>query len=310
LTFVDVTSGPLGDAQKGKGVDWGDYDNDGDLDLYFANQYTGNKLLRNDGGSFVDVTSGPLADVGNTKGVAWGDYDNDGDLDLFLAKGDGATLGPNRLLRNDGGGVFVDATSGALSDSGMFGGSGLGDFDNDGDLDLYVGNFQGPNSLFLNQKGSAMHWLHVNLVGVVSNKSAIGARVRAVSGSLSQIREISGGSGYMSQNSLTAEFGLGSLTSVDSLIISWPSGTVQKLTNLPVDTLLAITESAILRGDVNGDGIINLGDVVYLITYQYKNGPAPIPLLAGDVNCDGGVGLGDVVYLITYQYKNGPPPPC
>ncbi len=311
LTFVNVTSGPLGDAQKGKGVDWGDYDNDGDLDLYFANQYTGNKLLRNDGGgSFVDVTSGPLADVGNTKGVAWGDYDNDGDLDLFLAKGDGATLGPNRLLRNDGGGAFVDATSGALADSGMFGGSGLGDFDNDGDLDLYVANFQGPNSLFLNQKGSTMHWLHVNLVGVVSNKSAIGARVSAHSGTLSQIREISGGSGYLSQNSLTAEFGLGSLTSVDSLIISWPSGTVQKLTSLPVDTLLSITESAAVRGDANGDGIINVGDIVYLVSYLYRGGPAPDPLWVGDCNSDGIINVGDIVYLVGYLYRGGPPPGC
>jgi hypothetical protein len=64
------------------------------------------------------------------------------------------------------------------------------------------------------------------------------------------------------------------------------------------------------HGDVNGDGLINLGDVVYLISYQYKNGPAPVPLLAGDVNCDGMVGLGDVVYLISYQYRNGPRPPC
>ncbi|KPJ64694.1 hypothetical protein AMJ44_12275 [candidate division WOR-1 bacterium DG_54_3] len=309
LTFVDVTSGPLGDAQKGKGVAWGDYDNDGDLDLYFANQYTGNKLLRNDGGgSFVDVTSGPLADGGNGKGVAWGDYDNDGDLDLFLAKGDGATLAENKLMRNDGGGTFVDATSGALLNLGMWSGSGLGDCDNDGDLDLYVANLQGPNSLFVNQKGSAKHWLHVNLVGVLSNKSAIGARVSAHSGTLSQIREISGGSGYMSQNSLTAEFGMGSLTSVDSLVITWPSGTVQKLTGLPVDTLLTITESAFIRGDVNGDGSIDLGDVLYLIAYLYKNGPAPNPLATGDVDCSGGIDLGDVLYLIAYLYKNGPAP--
>jgi hypothetical protein len=65
-----------------------------------------------------------------------------------------------------------------------------------------------------------------------------------------------------------------------------------------------------IHGDVNGDGLINLGDVVYLISYQYKGGPPPKPLLAGDVNCDGLVNLGDVVYLITFQYKNGPAPPC
>jgi hypothetical protein len=316
LVFVDVTTGPLGDVGNGRGVDWGDYDNDGDLDLYFANRYTGNKLLRNDGGGvFVDATTPTLADVGgHAKGVAWGDYDNDGDLDLFLAKGDGVTRGPNRLLRNDGGGSFVDATSGALSDSGMWSGSSLGDFDNDGDLDLYVANLQGANKLFLNQKGSSKHWLHVNLVGVVSNRSAIGARVRAVASGLSQIREISGGSGYCSQNSLTAEFGLGSRTSVDSLVIRWPSGIIQKLTGLPVDTLLVITESAFIRGDVNGDGVINVTDVVYLINYLFlvPPGPPPVPLEAGDANCDGVINITDVVYLINFLFlvPPGPPPGC
>jgi hypothetical protein len=309
LVFADATSGPLGNALNGRGVDWGDYDNDGDLDLYFANANTGNKLLRNDGGgTFVDVTSGPLVDGGHAKGVIWGDYDNDGDLDLFLAKGDGATRGPNRLLRNDGGGTFVDATSGALTDSGLWSGSSLGDFDNDGDLDLYVANMNGANRLFLNQKGSTNHWLHVNLVGTVSNRSAIGARVRAVASGLSQIREISGGSGYMSQNSLTAEFGLGSRTSVDTLEIRWPSGTIQKLTGVPVDTLLVITESAFIRGDVNGDGVINASDVVYLINYLFVGGPAPTPLQAGDATSDGLINASDVVYLINYLFIGGPPP--
>ena len=316
LAFVDVTSGPLGDALNGKGVAWGDYDNDGDLDLFFANQYTGNKLLRNDGaGVFVDVTTTPLADVGgHAKGVVWGDYDNDGDLDLFLAKGDGALLAENKLLRNDGGGVFVDATSGALLNLGMWSGSALGDFDNDGDLDLYVANLSGPNKLFLNQVGSRSHWLHVNPAAVVSKRSisqsAIGARLRAVSGNLSQIREISGGSGYCSQNSLEAEFGLGSRTIVDTLEIRWPSGQIDTLTSIPADTVLTVYEGGFTLGDVNGDGIIELGDVVYLINYLYRNGDPPNPMEAGDCNCDGIIELGDIVYLINYLYRGGPPPGC
>jgi hypothetical protein len=115
----------------------------------------------------------------------------------------------------------------------------------------------------------------------------------------------------MSQNSLTAEFGLGSLTLVDSLIIRWPSGTLQKLTSLPVDTLLTVTESSsFIRGDANGDGIINLGDAVYVLNYLFKGGPAPNPLDAGDANCDGTVDLGDAVYILNYLFKGGPPPGC
>jgi hypothetical protein len=71
-----------------------------------------------------------------------------------------------------------------------------------------------------------------------------------------------------------------------------------------------ITVVKFLRGDLTGDGVINLGDVVFLITYQYKSGPPPFPLDAGDVNCDGVIALGDLVYLINYQYKNGPAPTC
>ena len=307
LVFVDVTSGPLGDALNGRGVDWGDYDNDGDLDLYFANVYTGNKLLRNDGGgSFVDVTSGPLADGGHAKGVAWGDYDNDGDLDLFLAKGDGALRAENRLLRNDGAGSFVDATSGALADSGMWSGSSLGDFDNDGDLDLYVANLQGANKLFLNQIGSTNHWLHVNLVGSASNKSAIGARVRVVSSSLSQIREISGGSGYMSQNSLTAEFGLGSLTQADTLEIYWPSGNADTLTAVSVDTLIEIHEGGLICGDCNGDRITNIADVVCKINYIFLGVPLPCPPEVVDHNGDGAVNVADVVAEINYLFLGVP----
>ena len=309
LVFVDATSGPLGDLGSARGVDWGDYDNDGDLDIYFANYNEGNKLLRNDGGgTFVDVTTPVLADGGNPTNVAWGDYDNDGDLDLFIAKTHSVFQGEIKLLRNDGGGVFVNATSGALADTGIWYGATLGDFDNDGDLDIYVANAGGSNRLLINQKGSTNHWLHVDLVGVVSNRSAIGARVRAVSGSLSQIREISGGSGYYSQNSLTAEFGLGSRTIVDTLKIRWPSGIMQTLTSVPVDTLLTIYETTFIRGDANGDGNINSADVSYIINYLFVGGPAPNPLWVGDANSDGNINSADAAYLINYLFVGGPAP--
>jgi hypothetical protein len=157
--------------------------------------------------------------------------------------------------------------------------------------------------------GSGNHWLHINLVGTVSNKTAIGARARLVANGVSQIREVSGGSAYCSQNSLTVEFGLGSATVVDSLIIRWPSGMADTLTSLAVDRIMTIYEGgSTLRGDANGDGVVDLGDAIFLLNYLYKGGPAPNPSWTGDANSDGVVNLGDAIYILNYLYKGGPPP--
>jgi enediyne biosynthesis protein E4 len=173
-----------------------------------------------------------------------GDYDNDGDLDLYLANfsNDGS---PNKLFRNDGGGTFVDATSGPLGDTGFGRGVAWGDYDNDGDLDLYLAN-SGANRLFRNDQATGNHWLAVKLVGTVSNRTGIGARVRVVAGGVSRIQEISGGS--VSQNSLAAEFGLGVATTIDSLIVRWPSGIVQRVPGVSVDQMLTIIESSTPTG--------------------------------------------------------------
>jgi hypothetical protein len=237
--FVDVTSGSLGDTGAGRGVAWGDYDNDGDLDLYVTNRGTVNLLLRNDGSdTFVDVTSGPLADTGNGMGTAAADYDHDGDLDLYVAN-DGTA---NIIIRNDGGLTFKNVTVDPLGDEGAGAGVAWADCDADGDLDLYLVNDSEPNRLFRNDYHLTNHWLQVSLVGTFSNAAGIGARVRVVAGGVSQIREIASGSGYCSQNSLMAEFGLGESTVADTIEITWPSGIVQDTTTLAADQVVTVTE--------------------------------------------------------------------
>ena len=235
-TFVDVTASPLDDGGDAGGVAWGDYDNDKDLDLYLVNDNSANKLFRNDAGTLVDATSGPLGDTGSGASVAWGDYDNDTDLDLYITRD-----GSNLLLRNGGGGLFVDATNGAEGDTGNGQASAWADHDNDGDLDLYLVN-QSPNKLLRNESNNGNSWLQVSLLGVISNKAAIGARVRVVAGGVTQIREITAGSGFLSQGSITADFGLAGASNVDSIVVIWPSGMVQDTTNVAVDQKVAIGE--------------------------------------------------------------------
>jgi len=261
--FSDATGGALGDPGNTNGPAWGDYDNDGDFDLYLPNSGSANRLLRNDGGGdFIDVTSGPEGDEGIGVGAIWGDYDNDGDLDLFLTN-DGSS---NRLFRNDGG-IFVVATYSETSSGGASKGAAWADYDGDGDLDLYVVNSGSMNQLLRNDLENLGHWLHVSLRGMESNQAAIGARVRLVAGGISQIREVSGGTGFCSQGSLPVEFGLASAAVVDTLQIYWPSGTVQDTFGVGVDQMIVISES---------EGLTRVeGEVTPAVHRLYPNYPNP-----------------------------------
>ncbi len=317
-TFTDVTPSALAIASHSYSAEWGDYDNDGDLDLFVAVYWSGlsNKLFRNDGGgAFTDVTPAVMNDWYYTTGCAWADYDNDGDLDLYVTNG---ASEPNQLYRNDGAGVFVVAYSGALinplQDLGCYGRGGVwADYDRDGDLDMYLANTYGSSCrsrLFRNEVGDDNHWLQVKAVGTISNKSSIGARVRVVTGGGQQIREITTVSGGWNQSPPLAAFGVGAATTIDSLIVRWPSDTVRILVAVPSDTLIAVYETAAsyVCGDADGSGAISISDAVYLINYIFAGGPAPDPLLSGDADCSGAVSISDAVYLINYIFAGGPPP--
>lgn len=234
------------------GSAWGDYDNDGLLDLFVTGMEMGNRLYHNNGnGVFTNVTSGdmlaPPTD-GGSRACAWGDCDNDGYLDLFVT----SYNAPNRLFHNNGDGTFTQIIGGVFdneANSGIRGNAcGWADYDNDGFLDLLVtrAGDNGPvSNLLYHNNGNTNAWLEVKLVGSASNRSAIGAKVHvhATIGGKTfwQLREISSGGARWIQP-LVAHFGLGDATNVDTLRIEWPSGIVQTLTNVPSRQFLTVVE--------------------------------------------------------------------
>jgi hypothetical protein len=241
---------------------WGDYDNDGLPDLFVANggweAVLGSVLYHNEGGGrFSKITDSAVATnrFGSIYG-AWADYDNDGFIDLFVSQSSLATDGysptvKNSLYHNNGDGTFSAITAGSMvNDLGCSLGCAWGDYDNDGFLDLFVTNFGSRvNDLFHNngrRNGNTNSWLSVRCVGTVSNRAAIGAKVRVkatIRGkTMWQLREVSGGGGYTSQSDLRAHFGLGDATKADLVRIEWPSGTVQEFPDLSPKQMLTVYE--------------------------------------------------------------------
>jgi hypothetical protein len=257
-TFTRINAPPFNsDSAVSQGCSWGDYDNDGLLDLVVCNNNSKNFLYHNEGnGQFSKVTTGPFASAaGASSGSAWADYDNDGFLDLFVAVRGGVNL----LLHNNGDGSFTKVSTGTLvTDNGTWIGAAWGDLNNDGFPDLFVGNYSGKNALYING-GNSNNWLCVSCAGRLSNRAAIGAKVRVKATirnqPMWQMREISGGGGLASQNDLRAQFGLGDATNADIIQIEWPSGIVQQLTNVASKQFLTVREpsklSALYASSVN-----------------------------------------------------------
>ncbi len=231
----------------------GDIDNDGDFDIFVANN--GNQkafLYRNNGnGTFTKVTDDAAVQQNeNSVGSAFGDLDNDGDLDLIVTNAfvNGQLLA-NRMYRNNGSGSFTRVDTGIIAnDLGWSYGVAFGDYDRDGDLDVAMASCYGEslqkNALYRNE-GNSNAWLTVKLTGTVSNRSAIGATVKAkatIDGKqVWQLRQVSGQSGYCGQT-LESHFGFGAATVIDSLVVKFPSGKTVVQTNVSPKQVLSISE--------------------------------------------------------------------
>ena len=217
----------VGDEGDAVGIALGDYDADGDQDVYVVNQNWRSTLWENDIDRKIFVDVGDESGVENHSagtGCAFGDYDNDGDLDLFVVNGSG----PNRVYMNKGNGTFQDVTSlVGMLDTVRARSVVLGDIDDDGDLDPYIVNEGFPNRLYRNE-GNSNGWLQVNLRGTLSNTDAIGARLTLYSEEELITRDVNSVAG-LAQSSRRVHFGLGPVGFADSLKIVWPRGSRQDI---------------------------------------------------------------------------------
>ena len=261
--FVKIATGAIvTDANASWSGSWADYDNDGDLDLFVANFLNQNNCLyaNNGDGTFTKITTGPVvSDHGYSSSSAWGDFDNDGDQDLLVTNAFGTTKKKNFVYKNQlietGTADFLKVTTGDLvNELGHFYGCAWGDYDADGDLDIYIAktfNDSENNALFRNDEASGNHWLEVICEGSGSNRSGIGAVVRCVAtiggGPVRQMDQIAGQSGYCGQR-LTAHFGLGDAAVVDTLRIQWPSGAVDVVTNVAANRSITVREGGGIVG--------------------------------------------------------------
>ncbi|MBU0763613.1 MAG: VCBS repeat-containing protein, partial [Bacteroidetes bacterium] len=236
-----------------------DYDNDLDIDLFVQSEYTMDRYYTNNGdGQFTIVEESPLvSNYGiDNGGNAYGDYDNDGDLDLYVTNW-GCQ---NFFYVNNGDGTFTQNTTEIIADEPDKAESyaaAWADYDNDGDLDLYVSNNWGApsNYLYINiyeNNGTPNHWFKINCKGVITNRDAVGARVYIkanINGNdLWQLREINcnsakGAAGGGAVSGFVCHFGLGDAAVIDTLKIVWPaSGITQVFTNVDADRFVRVFE--------------------------------------------------------------------
>ena len=262
-TEAGVAFSANGRPRSGMGADAADFNEDGWQDLFVANIDRENfAIYQNNQDNTFDDMAIPTGIAKATKFMSgWGlkffDYDNDGNLDLFLANGNpddliGSLHGeisyeePLLLFHNNGKSFAdVSAKSGPVFSTNMsYRGLAIGDFDNDGAVDVLISVNNGAPLLLRNNAAKQNHWLGIRLVGKKANPDAIGAVVSHKAGDLTRKRLKTGGGSYLSSHDPRMVLGLGKRTAIDSLEVKWPQpgGGAQRFTDLPLDRYITIVE--------------------------------------------------------------------
>ena len=272
-------------------ADFGDIDNDGDFDCFITNHDVPSQLLENDGaGHFTDIsaTANLLDSITGLpiQGV-FRDFDNDGFVDILIAGSE------HHIFHNNGNRTFTQVVG--LFDDHQIESFAVGDLNHDGFQDIYAG-YAGiytnpsniPDALWMNRRNNN-HFFGLTLQGVQSNRSAVGAKVTLYSALGIQVREVRSGESYGISNSLQIHFGMGHLTQIDSVVVRWPSGQVDKLYQPIVDQYFIFKETGCLLPSVSissvGSAVFCTGQTVTLMapagyTYLWNTGDSTQNILA------------------------------
>lgn len=248
---VSAISG-IDDCRNGMGIAVGDYNRDGWMDVFYTN-IGPCVLFENDEGTFMDVSGSAGIDSQDPGIYSWGpsfmDYDLDGWQDIMVAFGSLLPYQipdphPNMLFKNNGDGTFTDqAPAFGIDDERRSRQAIYGDYDNDGDLDIFVVNYGQDVTLLRNDNNNGNHWLKINLEGTTSNANGVGARIKiSTPDGLFQYYETKAGSNLGGGDSPYAHFGLAGNTTIDTISIKWPSGTEQVILNAAADQMYSYTE--------------------------------------------------------------------
>jgi hypothetical protein len=240
-----------GEATVSMSVDFADFNGDGLLDLFVSDDSYCSLYENMGNGIFSDKGVSSNISMAAAQFVGWSssfvDYDNDGDVDIFKTNGALKHLygQEDQMFNNDGTGKFKDVSLelGKYFQRELVGrGACLGDYDNDGDLDIFIVNLNSHSVFLRNNKGNQNNWLTLNLIGTTSNRDGVGARVKLTSGGKVQTAQKKSTTGYLSQNDPRMHFGLAKNETADRIEIIWPSGKVQTLENINANQILQVKE--------------------------------------------------------------------